>query len=215
MRDLYADIPAADLAALLDRPVRSIYQTATKLGLRKSEAFLFSDMSARIQRGQQHPAMVASRFPAGHRPWNVGKTGWKAGGRSAETRFAPGHVPHTWVPIGTYRISQDGQLERKFSDRPGAPHLRWRPVARLVWEAAHGPVPAGHLVVFRPGQQTVDPEQITIDRLECITRGENARRNHPRTKSPELGKLVQLKGAITRQVRRIEREARAPTAAND
>ncbi|MNR62573.1 hypothetical protein D3C85_1846370 [compost metagenome] len=49
-------------------------------------------------------------------------------------------------------------------------------------------------------------EEITADRLECITRGENAERNHPRARSPELAKLVQLKGAITRQVNRIARE---------
>ncbi|KYZ79032.1 hypothetical protein PTBPS01_03975 [Burkholderia pseudomallei] len=51
-------------------------------------------------------------------------------------------------------------------------------------------------------------EEITLDRVECISMAENARRNHPRSKSPELAKLVQLKGAITRQVNRIAREAK-------
>lgn len=78
---------------------------------------------------------------------------------------------------------------------------------RLVWEAANGPVPAGHIVVFKPGMRTVVLEEITLDRVELITRAENARRNHPRSRDPELGRLVQLKGAITRQVNRIAREA--------
>jgi hypothetical protein len=47
---------------------------------------------------------------------------------------------------------------------------------------------------------------ITADKLECISRAQHAHRNHPRNKSPELAKLAQLKGAITRQVNRINRE---------
>jgi hypothetical protein len=86
------------------------------------------------------------------------------------------------------------------------PTRRWKAVHRLVWEAANGPIPAGHIVVFKPGTKTVAEAEITADKLECITRTENLRRNHPRNKSPELGRLVQLKGAITRQVNRIARE---------
>ena len=65
---------------------------------------------------------------------------------------------------------------------------------------------------FKPGMKTNVLEQITLDRVECISMAENARRNHPRNKHPELAKLVQLKGAITRQVNRINREAQEATA---
>ena len=57
------------------------------------------------------------------------------------------------------------------------------------------------------GMKTAVEAEVTADRLECITRAENAHRNHPRNRDPELGRLVQLKGAITRQVNRIAREA--------
>jgi hypothetical protein len=52
---------------------------------------------------------------------------------------------------------------------------------------------------------TVEAE-VTAERLECISKADNLQRNHPRTKHPELARLVQLKGAITRQVNRITRE---------
>lgn len=78
-----------------------------------------------------------------------------------------------------------------------------------MWAAAHGPIPPRHIVVFKPGHKTTKPEHITADKLECITRAENARRNHPISHSPELAKLVQLKGAITRQVNRIRKESQA------
>jgi hypothetical protein len=80
-------------------------------------------------------------------------------------------------------------------------------VHRLVWEDANGPVPEGHIIVFRPGQRTTQETEITIDRIECISRADNARRNHPARKSHELAKLVQLKDAITRQVNRIAKES--------
>ena len=72
-----------------------------------------------------------------------------------------------------------------------------------MWEQANGPTPPGHIIVFKPGSRTADPEQITLDRLECISRAENARRNHPRNVSPEFAKLAQLKGAINRQLNRM------------
>jgi hypothetical protein len=101
------------------------------------------------------------------------------------------------------------------TETPGPNHHRWVPVARLVWEAAHGPVPPGHIVVFKsPALRTVVLEQITLDKLDCITRAEHARRNHPRNKHPELGRLIQLKGAITRQVNRIAKAAAAEKAAS-
>jgi hypothetical protein len=39
-----------------------------------------------------------------------------------------------------------------------------------------------------------------------MTRKRKAQLNHPRSKSVEIAKLCQLKGAITRQVNRIARE---------
>jgi len=216
LRRMYPDFSAAAVGRLLNRAPGSVHRKANELGIKKSEAFKASDRSGRIQRGQQHPSMVATRFKPGLTPWNKG-TNWVAGGRSAETRFKKGQMTgaaqHNYVPIGSHRISKDGYLERKVTDDQTLyPARRWVPVARIVWEQHHGPIPDGHMVVFLPGRFTNKLEEITVDRLECISRGENARRNHPRNKHPEYARLVQLKGAITRQVNRIAREAQEKTA---
>ena len=158
-----------------------------------------------------HTTGNATSFKKGNIPWNKG-IHFVSGGRSAETQFKKGQMSgaaqHNYVPIGTLRISRGGYyLERKMTDDPSlVPVRRWEAVHRMVWQAAHGPIPDGHIVVFRPGMKTVVESEITIDRLECITRAENLRRNGV-WRDPELGKLYQLKGAIARQVNRIKKES--------
>ena len=188
LRALYSDINNVELGALFERTERAINVQAVKLGLRKSRQFM-----------EQH----STRFKPGLVPWNKGAK-YQPGGRCAETQFRPGQRPHTWLPIGSYRLDKTGTLQRKISDDPGGPHKRWRSVHELVWIEHHGPVPDGHLVVFKPGQKTTDPEQITVDRLDCITRAELMRRNSSWTAlPPELARLVQLRGVLTRQINRI------------
>ena len=201
----YPDQTAAAIGAHLGRKPGSVHQKAKQLGLVKSEAFFASDRAGRIQRGQGDPRMTATQWKSGMTPWNKG-TNYNPGGRSAETRFKAGSKPLTTLPVGMYRLC-DGWLQQKTSEAHGPNHKRWTPVTRLVWEAANGPVPAGQIVVFKPGRATNILELITPDAVECITRAENARRNHPNNRSLELGRLCQLKGAITRQVNRITREA--------
>lgn len=201
----YPDQTAAVIAAHLGRKTHSVHQKAAQLGLAKSEAFFVSDKAGRILRGRKHEKMKATQWKIGDTPWNKG-TNYTAGGRSAETRFKPGCKPFTTLPVGMYRLC-DGWLQRKTSEEHGPNHKRWTPVTRLVWEAANGPVPKGSIVVFRPGRATNVLELITLDAVECITRAENARRNHPKNRSLEMARLYQLKGAITRQVNRINKEA--------
>lgn len=217
MRRFYPDLLCADMAGVLKRSEKAVYMRAKLLGLSKSEAFLASDRSGRVARGKQHPSMVASQFKAGQAAWNKGLKG-VVGVQDAcrATQFKkgrPASEARNYVPLGSHRVSKDGYLERKVTDDPRiVPARRWVAVHRIVWEAAHGPIPRGHIVRFRAGMKTTVLEEVTADRLECITRAEHAHRNHPRSRDPELARLVQLKGAITRQVNRIAREAQQERA---
>jgi hypothetical protein len=201
---LYPNNTSEHVAEVLGCSVQRVYQLAYLLGCKKTPEFFSSDQSGRLRHGTQHPSMRLSRFKPGQEPWNKGRP-FEAGGRATETQFKPGNRPHTWLPIGTLRIS-GGQLERKTSEAKGANNMRWTPVARLVWEAAHGPVPAGHLIVFKPGTKTTVLQEITLDRLECISRGENGRRNVAWNSQPETAPLVHLRGQIQRQVNRITKD---------
>ncbi len=216
LRELYPEHTAAFCAQVLGRSVKQVYQKAAALRLGKSPEFWAGDLSGRVRRGRQDPRMAATQFKPGLTPWNKGKPGTTGlHPNTRATQFKPGRKPEetrNYRPLGSLRITKDGYLERKLTDDPSLhPARRWTAVHRLVWEAVLGPVPRGHIVIFKPGTKTVVEAEITIDRLECISRAEHARRNHPRSKSPELVKLVQLKGQITRQVNRITREAEQAT----
>ena len=45
----------------------------------------------------------------------------------------------------------------------------WVSVQRLVWEAAHGPIPPGHRIAFKGGKPVTDEALIVPEALECIT----------------------------------------------
>lgn len=136
-----------------------------------------------------------------------------AAGRQAcaRTQFRKGErrgvAVRLYQPVGTERVSKDGYLERKVNDDLPL-QARWRAVHRIVWEAANGPIPSGHAVVFREGRKTTDASAITVDGLELVSRGELMRRNSYHTRYPqEVAQLIQLKGALNRKINARSKQA--------
>ena len=144
LRQHYADTLTVDIAKRLGCTEKRILAKANAMGLKKSKAFVAE--LARQRTMQPGHGSHRTRIQAGQEPWNKG-THFIAGGRSAKTQFKPGSKPHTWLPVGSYRVVE-GALEQKINDDPGPNTVRWKPVRRLVWIAANGPVPAGHKVVL-------------------------------------------------------------------
>jgi hypothetical protein len=209
LRQHYADSSTSDLARALGREVKAVYAMVDKLGLKKSPEFIAADARKRIER-MGHGAKL-TQFKPGLVPWNKGKpgsTGTQVACRA--TQFCKGRPAcdaHNYQPIGALRVNKGGVLERKVTDDPSIyPARRWVAEARLVWEAANGPVPAGCVIVFRPGKQTTDPERVTLDVLECLSRRELMLRNTVHRYGPEIARLAQLRGAINRQINQRTKE---------
>ncbi len=209
MRRRYPHEPTAAIAKDLGMTVTACYQLARGLGLKKTEEYLNGPHACRLRR-TDNPGM-GTRFQPGHVPANKGlrRPGW-APGRMAETQFKKGRpatAARNYVPIGSLRLSKDGYLERKITDDPSIyPAARWVAVHRLVWIKAHGPVPPKHVVVFKPGQRTAELDEITLDRVECISMVENMRRNSYHNRYPkEIGLAIQARGALMRKIHRAEK----------
>jgi len=193
----YPHMATAIIAAMLERPIAHIYAKASAMGLHKSAEFFALPASGRTT-GRQG---VGTRSQKGHIPANKGlrRPGWSPG-RMRETQFKPGArqgiAVKLYKPIGTERISKDGYRERKVND--GLPlQKRWRAVHLIVWEAAHGPVCARtHAVVFRNKDRT----DARLENLELVTRAELLRRNWHDRYPKSIKQLVQLRGAIARQI---------------
>jgi len=196
LRSRYADETAESLAEALNRTLSAIYSRASALGLAKSETFL-----ARMRSDQRQLLGVvgeATRFCAGQTPWNLGIR-HTVGGRSAETRFKTGQKPHSWRPIGFERMTWDGYLERKVTDT-GVKRIDYMLVHHLVWRAAGREIPPGHALTFRDG----DKRNFDLDNLELLPRKQLMQRNSYHNYGPEVAKLIQLRGAINRQINRKE-----------
>ncbi|MGH1450251.1 MAG: HNH endonuclease signature motif containing protein [Pseudomonadaceae bacterium] len=189
----YQHIPAKAIALVLGRPIEQVYQMAHRLGLAKSDEFFAGELSGRLNGTQGRN----TQFVKGQKPWNHGMKGFQAGGRARETQFKKGNKPHTWLPIGSERIN-DGYLQRKMTDTGYTPR-DWVEVHRLLWIEHHGEIPAGHVIAFKDALPK--HENITIDRLECISRAELASRNTIHRYPPEVKQVIRLQRKLERKVK--------------
>jgi hypothetical protein len=201
---LYPDRPTEAIAKQLGRTVESTYNAAHKLGLTKSAEFRKNPLAGGFQKGSQIGAQF--RFVKGQVPPNKGlrRPGYSIGrGRMEQTTFKKGQTPRNWQPVGSIRTNSEGYLEVKV--REGMWNARegqaWQLLNREVWKRERGPIPPGHLVVFKDG----DRMNCAIENLELISTADNARRNSMWATMPrELAEVMQLNGALKRKLRSID-----------
>jgi hypothetical protein len=165
------------LGKRLGRSWSSVQNMAVKRGLRKSAAFL---------RGPE------CRFQQGMTPWNLGKTGYMGANR---TSFRKGRMPQTWLPVGSERVNPDGTLERKVRNPD-----HWKPLKDIIWQSAHGRIRRGWFVVHKDRNR----QNFELGNLTLVDRAENMRRNSYHRYPKEIARLIQLRGALQRQINKRE-----------
>jgi hypothetical protein len=200
LRRQYPHFKTENVAFMIGHTIEQVYRKAKALGLQKTAEYLASPAACRLRRADEGGGHVGSeyRFQKGHSSWNKGTKGVHTGGE--QTQFKPGQLPHNTLPIGSYRHDKSGVLQRKIGNGKGSNSKRWRGVHELVWSEHNGPVPAKHIVVFKPGMRTAVLEEITIDRVECISLAENMKRNTRHNLPPELNEVIQLRAVLTRHI---------------
>ena len=165
LREHYATKTNAELAEMLGMERVEVAHRAMVLGLRKTtETKGRTVREALLRAGPRQ-----GQFKSGNVPWNKGIKGYSV--ELGRSHFKPGSIPPTHVPVGTERWTTPPK------SKPDAPrYLRrkvaepnvWMKVHHIVWEAHHGPIPDGHVVVFRDGNTA----NIEIENLHCLPRGE-------------------------------------------
>jgi len=197
LKAFYANVPTADLAQVLKHAKSSVYNKARSLGLRKSPELI----AAMGSKYSQHPKAVAQRYKKGNVPPNKGIKGWQAGGRSHETRFKKGHMPQTWKPVGSERMPHiskgDDTIYVKISDKRNvSAYKNWKSKHQLIYEQHHGPVPKGHFVRFKDGNN----RNFDINNLILVSRSQNMRMNSMYRYPKEVQNLIKLRGALNRKI---------------
>lgn len=195
LKTKYPNERAEDVAKMLGCSIDLVYAKASRLKLKKSEIFKSSPASGRLDgvRG------AAGRFQNGNQSWNKGLH-YDVGGRSVETRFKPGKTPHNTVAVGTTVLATDGYYKTKVAE----PN-KWKWTHRMNWEAVHGPIAKGMMLVFKNSDRlNCDPSN-----LELITRQEHMSRHTLYRYPKEITQLIQLRGAVQRKINRRLKDEQA------
>lgn len=164
----------AEIAEALGRTRRACYIHAYALGLtaaKGSDAWRLriARTSAGIRRNRR------CEFKKGHVPWNAGRR-WRnqpAGCKATQFKKGAlrGSAARKWKCVGaiTCRLVKGNLCNWIKVKCTGRPRDRWVPVARRVWEQAHGPVPPGMFVVHRDGKTLND----ALGNLRCVNRADH------------------------------------------
>lgn len=193
---LYPCTRTGTIAKLFDCKSHQVSKRAKTVGVKKSQWFKRNS----IMSGAFIDDNVgkAYRFQKGHVSHNKGKK-CPSHPNSQKTQFKAGHKPVSWLPPGSTRIdSKDGYILIKM----GEGTLKWRPLHRIIYQRMHGKVPAGDLVTFVDGNKL----NISIINLTTISKKQHCINNSIQRYPTEIKQLYQIKGQITRQINKRERE---------
>ncbi len=191
----YADQPTAELAKAMGRSEQAVYRMATKLGLKKSDAYLASEASGRMRKGDDRGART--RFATGHVSHNKGKKmPSEVYAKLQRTMFKKGQLPHNTKYDGYISVRRDNDGRQYLFIRVAlGRHVH---LHRHLWEQAHGPVPPGYVIAFKDGNQG----NCVLENLEMITAAERMKRSTIHNYPPEIRNVMRLLGRLNRELKK-------------
>lgn len=204
---LYPDTLGEDLAKIFNCPLRSIYNQAARLGLKKDKSFI-AEIS-RVRSLDPNHGCRKFQFKKGQSPPNKGQKQieymtLEAIDRTKATRFKKGNVPLNYRSVGSERINKDGYIEIKVSD----PN-KWMLKHRYIWSQKNGKVPKGYNVQFKDGNL----KNVTIDNLYLISRKEQMSQNsiirYPNEVRVALKRISKINKLINNETNKPRQSKRA------
>jgi hypothetical protein len=189
LKDNYSDMRTAALATIMNRPLWSINCKAYELGLRKStkhmKALQEIESQKLINSGKRH------QFKKGQPSHNKGKKmPPELYEKVKRTMFKPGNKPGNIKKVGAIRIDHEGYTYVKIADSD------WRLKHRVVYENVNGPVPDGHVVIFKDNNM----HNFDINNLQMISQKENMLRNTIHQYPEQIQSLIKLKNKLKNKI---------------
>ena len=170
--ELYPDMECADIAKIMGCRLDQIYYIAYKNRFEKSLAYRQS-MAAKKNFKIAGKKYV---FAKGHTPINKGRkmedyVPPESLARIQSSQFKKGRRNFNELEDGAITIREDkSKRPYKFIRIAKA---KWKSYQVHVWEQAHGPIPPGHVIIFK----NYDTLNCELSNLEMITKSENMLRN--------------------------------------
>ncbi len=119
--------------------------------------------------------------------------------RSSATRFKPGNIPPN--------TKADYVITTR-PDKRGVPYqfirvslAKWMPLHRYNWQTVNGPIAPKMKLIFKDG----DTMNCDVSNLELMTYADLMRRNSVHNLPKPLAEIVQLRGAIQRQINKHQK----------
>lgn len=190
LKELYPNTRNRDIAEILGVTESSIIAAGHRYKLRKTEEF-------------KRECSSKGYFKAGQIPFNKGKKGTEylsteALEKMKPTLFKKGNLPPNTKEDGVITIRYDHA-----DTRNGIPYKyiriglsRWVTLQKYNWEKKYGKIKKGYCLWCKNG----DTLNCEPDNWELITRAENMKRNTVHNYPKEVALMVQLRGALNRQI---------------
>ena len=190
IRERYPFEPTKKIADDLGVTVKSVYDRASTMGIKKDPVYLRSTQFPPGYLGGK-----ATQFQKGQAPPNKGqKMSKDLYQKVAKTMFKKGNKPMNTQPIGTIhqRSDKSGKmyLYIKLADS------NWQLLNRYTWEQYHGPIPKGLIGAYKDGNYLNND----INNLMLLTKKENMARNTIQRLPKELQQVMRLKCKLINKI---------------
>ncbi len=201
----YANNSSAKIAKEIGRTTRSIYSLANKFKLKKSEAFLNSELSGRLKSGST--IGLATKFKKGNVPPNKGKKMEdfmtpELAAKFRSNMFKKGQAPHNSYPDWKETIHTDSATGRQYIKIkvPGIKKLVFKHY--FLYNQKFGNLPEGFIVTFKDGNSL----NCVIENLEAISMQSNMIRNSINRFPEELKSVIRLLSKLNKKTQQHEKQ---------
>lgn len=201
LMDLYPSSTTESVANKMNLSVCSVYSKAFSLGLHKSNEYLNSPDAGRLQKGDLRG--LKSRFTNGHTPANKGKKmADDVYEKVSRTMFKKGSIPATTKYFGKpylhTRMRDNGQVERTWYIQVNQQRLTY-----LTYLCKQHSI---DMTGKKPRlKNEYDFSKVpTMNDINIISNAENLELNTVQRFPEELRNLIQIKGALNRQLNKLK-----------